>query len=117
MDYRGTLILRERLRKNWSQEGLCRGICAVSYLSKIEKGRAEPSEDILRRLLERLGLHTDRALEEKAAALAALAWECTGCWAGISSLFIPLPQDWICSFWPASVQTKDCRWTASWKAV
>ena len=75
MDYRGTLILRERLRKNWSQEGLCRGICAVSYLSKIEKGRAEPSEDILRRLLERLGLHTDRALEEKAAALAALAWE------------------------------------------
>lgn len=63
MDYRGSVILRERLRKNWSQEGLCRGICAVSYLSKIEKGRAEPSEDILRQLLDRLGLHTDRALD------------------------------------------------------
>lgn len=75
MDYQGTLILRERLRKNWSQEGLCRGICAVSYLSKIEKGRAQPSADILHQLLARLGLHTDRALEEKAAALAELAWE------------------------------------------
>ena len=42
MGYYGTLICRERLRRNWSQEGLCRGICAVSYLSKIEKGRAEP---------------------------------------------------------------------------
>ena len=32
----GILIRRERLRQNYSQEGLCRGICAVSYLSKIE---------------------------------------------------------------------------------
>ena len=31
----GTLIRRERLRQNLSQEGLCRGICVVSYLSKI----------------------------------------------------------------------------------
>ena len=35
----GALIRRARLEKNWSQEGLCHGLCAVSYLSKIEQGK------------------------------------------------------------------------------
>lgn len=70
MGYYGTLICRERLRRNWSQEGLCRGICAVSYLSKIEKGRAEPSPQILQMLLQRLELRTDSRLEAEAAGLA-----------------------------------------------
>lgn len=26
----GLLIRRERLRRDWSQAGLCRGVCAVS---------------------------------------------------------------------------------------
>ena len=52
----GALIRRERLRQSVSQEGLCRGICAVSYLSKIEQGKAEAGEDILLPLLERHGL-------------------------------------------------------------
>lgn len=43
----GTLIRRERLRQNLSQEGLCRGVCAVSYLSKIEQGKAEAGDDVL----------------------------------------------------------------------
>ena len=68
----GTLIRRERLRQNLSQEGLCRGICAVSYLSKIEQGQVTPSEEIRRLLLERLGLPTEEdtpALREAAARL------------------------------------------------
>lgn len=52
--YAGAVIRRERLRRNWSQEGLCRGICTVSYLSKIEQGKAEGSGEVLRLLLERL---------------------------------------------------------------
>lgn len=52
----GVLIRRERLRQNYSQEGLCRGICAVSYLSKIEQGKAETGNDILQPLLKRLGI-------------------------------------------------------------
>lgn len=61
----GTLLRRERLARDWSQEGLCRGICAVSYLSKIEQGRVTPSEDVLRPLFARLGLpwEDDAALE------------------------------------------------------
>ena len=32
-DIAGLLIRQARLRLNWSQEGLCRGICVPSYLS------------------------------------------------------------------------------------
>lgn len=46
MNYQGYIIYRERVRRNWSQAGLCKGICTVSYLSKIESGRAEPSAEI-----------------------------------------------------------------------
>lgn len=52
----GALIRRERLLRNYSQEGLCRGICSVSYLSKIENHQADPGEDIMRLLFERLGI-------------------------------------------------------------
>ena len=52
----GYIIRRERLQRDWSQDGLCRGICAASYLSKIEQGRVEASEEVLRLLYQRLGL-------------------------------------------------------------
>lgn len=75
MSYYGTLILRERLAHNWSQAGLCKDICTVSYLSKIETGKAEPSDEVLRLLLERLGLHTDAALEKEAKRCAEDGFE------------------------------------------
>ena len=56
MSIAGLLIRRERLARAWSQEGLCRGICGTSYLSKIEQGKAAASEEILALLLARLGL-------------------------------------------------------------
>ncbi|MBQ8830283.1 MAG: tetratricopeptide repeat protein [Oscillospiraceae bacterium] len=56
MDYAGSILRRERLLKNWSQEGLCQGICTVSYLSKIEQGKAAPSDEIIRLLMEKLEL-------------------------------------------------------------
>lgn len=64
----GTLIRRERLRQNISLEGLCQGICAISYLSKIEQGKAEAAPDILQPLLDRLGIRyeTDPAFLEEA---------------------------------------------------
>ena len=70
MDYYGQRIRRERLRRNWSQAGLCKGICAVSYLSKIEQGQAEPSDEILRLLLARLELPLDDGLRAEAETLA-----------------------------------------------
>ena len=75
MYYQGYIIYRERLRRNWSQAGLCRGICTVSYLSKIETGKAEPSEEILRLLLDRLELKSDPGIEKEASELAVQGWE------------------------------------------
>lgn len=59
MELAGLLIRTERLRRGWSQEGLCRGICAVSYLSRLEQGKARASEEILRLLFARLELDYD----------------------------------------------------------
>ena len=63
MDYAGILIREKRLEKNWSQEGLCKGICAVSYLSKIEQGKTEASEEVLAALFKKLGI--DWVTDEK----------------------------------------------------
>lgn len=52
----GALIRRARLEKNWSQEGLCRGICSVSWLSKIEAGREGADPELVSALFARLGL-------------------------------------------------------------
>lgn len=75
MNYQGYLIYRTRIQRNWSQAGLCKGICSVSYLSKIETGKAEPSEEILQLLLKRLELKYDKDLELEAADLADQGWK------------------------------------------
>ena len=56
MDYAGFLLRTERLKRNWSQEGLCSGICTVSYLSKIEQGKVEASPALLQLLFQRMDL-------------------------------------------------------------
>ncbi len=63
MNYQGYIIYRERMRQNWSQAGSCKGICTVSYMSKIETGKAEPSQEIVRLLLDRLELEVNQELE------------------------------------------------------
>lgn len=54
--YVGIWIRQQRLVKNWSQDGLCKGVCAVSYLSKIEQGKVQASPEVLHGLLNRLGI-------------------------------------------------------------
>lgn len=75
MNYQGYIIYRERLRRNWSQAGLCKGICTVSYLSKIETGKAEASEEVIRLLFERLDLESNQEIEQEALKLADKGWE------------------------------------------
>jgi transcriptional regulator with XRE-family HTH domain len=55
MDITGSLIRRLRMERRLSQKSLCKGVCAVSYLSKIEKGTANPGEEIIRLLFGALG--------------------------------------------------------------
>lgn len=66
--FTGYLIRQKRLEQNLSQEGLARGICAASYLSKIEQGLVEPGQEIIDRLFSALGVEfvRDTALEAEA---------------------------------------------------
>lgn len=75
MNYQGFLIYRTRIQRSWNQAGLCKGICTVSYLSKIETGKTEPSEEILQQLMARLELKIDKEAEREASELANRGWE------------------------------------------
>lgn len=54
----GFLLKYNRLKNNFSQEGICKGICTVSYLSKIENGTAQPSQEIIEQLFAVLGINS-----------------------------------------------------------
>ncbi|TCI32832.1 MULTISPECIES: tetratricopeptide repeat protein [unclassified Exiguobacterium] len=57
MEYNyGNLIKVERMRNNMKQSVLARGICSISYLSKIENNQTTPSEEVLELIFKRLGL-------------------------------------------------------------
>lgn len=58
----GYLIKKHRLDQHLSQENLCKGICAVSYLSKIESGSVTASSTILTQLFN--VLHLDYCTDE-----------------------------------------------------
>lgn len=55
------------MRLGWSQEGLCKGICAVSWLSKIEQGQVSADPQLIRFLFARLG----KTWQDDPSALAA----------------------------------------------
>ncbi len=52
----GNLIKQNRLLQNFSQETLCKDICVVSYLSKIENGLVSPNEEIIQLLFKQLNI-------------------------------------------------------------
>lgn len=56
----GEYIRKQREAKEINQDDLCRGICNRSTLSRIERGRQEPSYYTLKVLLQRLGIPEER---------------------------------------------------------
>lgn len=56
MNIAGMLLRIERLKQGKGQKEICQGICVVSYLSKIERGKVDPDPEILRRLFQELGI-------------------------------------------------------------
>lgn len=56
MNIAGMLLRIERLKQGKGQKEICGGICVVSYLSKIERGKVDPDPEILRRLFLELGI-------------------------------------------------------------
>ncbi len=53
---RGLLVKLNREELGFKQEYLCNGICAISYLSKIEKGEIIPSDEIMNLLFTKLDM-------------------------------------------------------------
>ncbi|GER68007.1 transcriptional regulator [Weizmannia acidilactici] len=52
----GSIIKLHRIQQNLTQEELADGIISTSYLSKIENGKIEPHEDVIKLLSARLGI-------------------------------------------------------------
>lgn len=48
------IIKNERIKRNQTLENMAKGICSVSYLSKLENNAIKPSEDYVKALLERV---------------------------------------------------------------
>lgn len=57
----GEYIRSHRKNQKMTLESLCVGICSVSTLSRLERGKQTPSRDTVNALLHRLGLPEDRA--------------------------------------------------------
>lgn len=49
------LLTKEREKQGISQERLCRGLCAVSALSRYENGERIPDRLLMNALIQRLG--------------------------------------------------------------
>ena len=74
----GTYIKKHREELRISQEELCEGFCSVSSLSRIENNQQDPSRNLTKNLLERLGLPKDRFLalwDQKGISVGALVRE------------------------------------------
>lgn len=76
MNVANFLIRKERLCKNWSQEGLCNGICTVSYLSKIEQGKVDASSEIIILLFQKLGIEWNEKNDSKDKHFIESVYEC-----------------------------------------
>ncbi|RBP02488.1 helix-turn-helix domain-containing protein [Rossellomorea aquimaris] len=55
----GEKIYYHRVKKGITQSELCRGICSISYLSKIENNKIEASSEVIELLFSRLGIEGD----------------------------------------------------------
>lgn len=74
----GTYIKKRREELEMSQEELCEGLCAVSTLSRIENNQQDPTRNLTKNLLERLGLPNDRFLllwDQKGISVGAMVRE------------------------------------------
>ena len=60
----GAKIRYFRQMKGITQEQLASGICSIPYLSKIEHGLAQPSEELVEHLCNELGVSLDQVDDE-----------------------------------------------------
>lgn len=62
-DFIAAWIKYTRMRKGYSQEYVCHGICSVSYLSSFENGKRRLSIEAVQCILKKLNMDIDKKLE------------------------------------------------------
>lgn len=65
LSYIGGVIKRRRIEKNLTQESIARGICSISYLSKIENSRMKPDPLVIEEVSKRVGIYFDKKVSER----------------------------------------------------
>ena len=58
------IIKNERIKRNQTLESMAKGICSISYLSKMENNAIKPSEEYVKALLERVDVADVRRCAE-----------------------------------------------------
>lgn len=66
LSYIGGVIKRRRIEQNLTQEIIARGICSISYLSKIENSRMKPDPMVIQEVSKRVGIYFDKKVSEGA---------------------------------------------------
>ena len=75
LNFAGAVLRMLRLERQWSQDTLCQGICNVSYLSKIEQGRVQPNEELLKALFSRLEIPWQKTTEGQGRGICEKLYE------------------------------------------
>jgi len=65
LSYIGGVIKRRRKEKKLTQQMIARGICSISYLSKIENSRMKADPMIIQEVSKRVGIYFDKKVSEK----------------------------------------------------
>lgn len=73
----GTIIKKRRKDLNMTLEDVTRGICCISYLSKLENGSISPKEYVMREVLERLDM--DESTLRSKNEYTAIILDCLSC--------------------------------------
>ncbi|MBU5213862.1 helix-turn-helix domain-containing protein [Heyndrickxia sp. FSL K6-6286] len=60
----GAIIKLNRINQNLTQEDLADGIISISYLSKIENGKIEPNEEVIKLLCRKLGIQVNNQIDD-----------------------------------------------------
>ncbi|UCZ54024.1 helix-turn-helix transcriptional regulator [Bacillus shivajii] len=72
----GKVLKYNRIKKQKKQEDICKGICSISYYSKIENDQMEPSPELYKKLMSRLGIDENKLRKQDGSKVKeeVLSW-------------------------------------------
>ncbi|HEX5563791.1 MAG TPA: helix-turn-helix transcriptional regulator, partial [Sporosarcina sp.] len=59
----GSILKYYRMKNNMTQSELCKGVCSISHLSKIESNKYIPHTETINELFKRMGIEWEREVD------------------------------------------------------